>query len=83
MRLGRLAQRQRLVRPHRRGVERDADHLTGRIDDARHQQRGVAQGFQAGQLVVRQAAHVRPVGLVAEDQRVRLPAVDQRQVTPE
>ena len=59
-------------------VDGNANNLAIRIDDLGHDQRRVAQFFQARLLIIRQTAHVIAGRLVAEDQRVGLAAMDQR-----
>ena len=71
-----------LLLRQRRRVHRAADHLAVRVGDLRHLQRQRPQVVHRWHREMRQPPHVRPGRLVAQHQRVRLSAMDQRHGHP-
>ena len=66
----------------RGGIDADPDAARRRVGQLRRLDIALDAQPQVGQLVVRQAAHMRAGRLVAHDQRVGLGAVDQPQRDP-
>ena len=60
------------------GIDRDTNDLAVGVSHLRQCQSHITHRLHAGQGVFRQAAHMGPGRLMAEDQRVGLAAVDQR-----